>query len=156
MTDIVEQAARVLSTQTTCDGEPHPTELHRRQAQALADAGLLRDPARTVPTREEVETAIGGVLFNASNHPDPVTVLGKDVGPLREKDADAGLPPQAGQHTAAEVKAQAHEEAAELLDQPRALWFEFGIGVTVQDDTNRDDELTTWLRHRAQQNRDGK
>ena len=156
MSDIVEQAARVLSTQTTCDGEPHPTELHRRQAQALADAGLLRDPARTVPTREEVETAIGGVLFNASNHPDPVTVLGKDVGPLRDKVTDAVLALLAGQPTVAEVKAQALEEAAELLDQPRALWFELGIGVTVQDDTNRDIKLTTWLRDRAQQYRDGK
>ena len=41
MNDIIEQAARVLSTLTTCDGQPHVTELHRRQARALADAGLL-------------------------------------------------------------------------------------------------------------------
>ena len=46
MRDIIEQAARVLSTLTTCDGEPNATELHRRQAHALADAGLL---ARSLP-----------------------------------------------------------------------------------------------------------
>lgn len=39
--EIIERAARVLSTLTTCDGHPHATELHRRQARALADAGLL-------------------------------------------------------------------------------------------------------------------
>src|SRR5690625_623265 len=142
MSDIVEQAARVLSTQTTCDGEPHPTELHRRQAQALADAGLLRDPARTVPTREEIAVAI----MQADREPH------SDYTPQ----ADAVLALMADQPTVAEVKAEALEGAAELLDQPRALWFELGIGVTVQDDTNRDIKLTTWLRDRAQQYRDGK
>lgn len=29
------QLANVLSTLTTCDGQPHPSELHRRQAQAV-------------------------------------------------------------------------------------------------------------------------
>ena len=53
--EIIEQAARVLSTITTCDGQPHVTELHRRQAQTLADAGLL---ARTLPTREEIADVI--------------------------------------------------------------------------------------------------
>ena len=49
--EIIEQAAQVLSTLTTCDGQPHATELHHRQARALADAGLL---ARPLPSREEV------------------------------------------------------------------------------------------------------
>lgn len=30
-----EQIAEVLSAQTTCDGEPWPSELHRRQARAV-------------------------------------------------------------------------------------------------------------------------
>ena len=53
--EIIEQAARVLSTLTTCDGQPHATELHRRQARALADAGLLAQPH---PTREEIAMSI--------------------------------------------------------------------------------------------------
>jgi len=52
---IIEQAAQVLSTLTTCDGQPHATELHHRQAQALADAGLL---ARPLPDRDEIADAI--------------------------------------------------------------------------------------------------
>lgn len=39
--DVIERAAQVLSTLTTCDGQPYATELHHRQARALADAGLL-------------------------------------------------------------------------------------------------------------------
>ena len=31
----VEMIAEVLSAQTTCDGEPWPSELHRRQARAV-------------------------------------------------------------------------------------------------------------------------
>ena len=54
MTEI-EQTAQVLSTLTTCDGQPHATELHRKQARALADAGLL---ARPLPTREEIADVI--------------------------------------------------------------------------------------------------
>ena len=52
--DIIEQAAQVLSTLTTCDGQPHATELHRRQAQTLADAGLL---ARPLPSYDEIVNA---------------------------------------------------------------------------------------------------
>lgn len=50
--EIIESAARVLSTLTTCDGQPHATGLHYRQARALADAGLL---ARPLPTRDEIK-----------------------------------------------------------------------------------------------------
>ena len=53
--EITEQTAQVLSTLTTCDGQPHPTELHHRQAHALADAGLL---ARPLPTRYEISEVI--------------------------------------------------------------------------------------------------
>ena len=53
--EIIEKATQVLSTLTTCDGQPHATELHRRQARALSDAGLL---ARLLPTREEIAMAI--------------------------------------------------------------------------------------------------
>ena len=38
MTEIIEQSAQVLSTLTTCDGQPHATELHHSQARALDDA----------------------------------------------------------------------------------------------------------------------
>ena len=55
--EIIEQAARVLCAYTTCDGRPYATELHRRQARALADAGLL---ARTLPTREEIADELSG------------------------------------------------------------------------------------------------
>lgn len=57
--ETIEQAARVLSTLTTCDGEPHATELHRRQAQTLADAGLLAQP---FPTREQIADTIYDAL----------------------------------------------------------------------------------------------
>ena len=40
--ETIEQAAQVLSTLTTCDGQPHATELHRRQAQTLADRKSTR------------------------------------------------------------------------------------------------------------------
>ena len=60
MTEI-EQTAQVLSTLTTCDGQPHATELHHRQARALADAGLL---ARPLPTREQIADVVhAGNLF---------------------------------------------------------------------------------------------
>ena len=52
--DIIEHAAQLLSTYTTCDGQPHATELHRRQAHALSDAGLL---ARTLPSYDEIVDA---------------------------------------------------------------------------------------------------
>ena len=55
----IEQAAQVLSTSTTCDGQPYATELHRRQAHALADAGLLAQP---MPTREEIADTIYDAL----------------------------------------------------------------------------------------------
>ena len=35
MTDLRDKIARALSTQTTCNGEPFPSELHFRQADAV-------------------------------------------------------------------------------------------------------------------------
>lgn len=64
MSDIVEQAAEVLkehpdmtdrSANDGCEcGYPDPRTVELHQAQALADAGLLAQPARTVPTRDEI------------------------------------------------------------------------------------------------------
>lgn len=42
MTDIRDLIARALSAQTTCDGAPHPSELHYRQADAVL--AVLADP----------------------------------------------------------------------------------------------------------------
>ena len=67
--EVIEQTARVLSTLTTCDGQPHATELHHRQARALAEAGLL---ARTLPTREEIaDVILAGSLFG---HRTPIAI----------------------------------------------------------------------------------
>jgi len=41
--------------------------------------------------RDELESVLVNVLSNAMNYPDPVVMLGKDTGPLREKVADAVL-----------------------------------------------------------------
>jgi len=41
------------------------------------------------PTREILDRALGEVLFNASNHPNPSAVLGRDFTTLREKCVDA-------------------------------------------------------------------
>ena len=67
--EVIEQTARVLSTLTTCDGQPHATELHHRQARALAEAGLL---ARPLPTREEIaDVILAGSLFG---HRTPIAI----------------------------------------------------------------------------------
>lgn len=49
--DVIEQAARVLSTHETFTGKPHPRDHHRHQARSLDNAGLL---ARPLPAREDV------------------------------------------------------------------------------------------------------
>ncbi|PYY59974.1 hypothetical protein DEJ17_06290 [Curtobacterium sp. MCSS17_011] len=45
------------------------------------------------PTREQINSAVGSVLFNASNYPRPAVphILGADIGPLRNKVTDAVL-----------------------------------------------------------------
>jgi len=42
--------------------------------------------------RDAVDRAVGAVLFNAMNHPDPVAVIGRDTGRLRKKIVEAVLP----------------------------------------------------------------
>ncbi|PZE23872.1 hypothetical protein [Curtobacterium sp. MCBD17_028] len=46
-----------------------------------------------VPTREQIDTAVGAVLFNASNYPRPAVphIAGQDIAPLRTKVTDAVL-----------------------------------------------------------------
>lgn len=78
--DIIEKSAQVLSTFTTCDGQPHATELHRRQANALADAGLL---ARHLPTREEIAKAIA----DGWNSVTTLNVTTQSIGPTAAADA---------------------------------------------------------------------
>ena len=80
--EIIEQSAQVLSTLTTCDGQPHATELHRRQARALADAGLL---ARPLPTRDEIEDVIhAGNLFG---HRTPTAIANAVLALLKGQEA---------------------------------------------------------------------
>lgn len=53
---------------------------------------VVREIPRT-PTREQIGTAVGGVLFNVSNYPEQAQsrLWGRDIGPLREKVTDAVL-----------------------------------------------------------------
>lgn len=96
MSDIVEQAARVIIDHTSDDVSAG--EL----AQALADAGLLAEPARTVPTREEIVAAVGDI--DAESWPNPAST---------EEIADAVLALMADQPTVTEVKAQTPEPRIE-------------------------------------------
>jgi hypothetical protein len=61
---------------------------------------------------DALHSAIGGVLFNVMNFPEKVQarLLGQDMGPLREKLADAVL--AAGYRPQDEVKAEVLEEVA--------------------------------------------
>lgn len=118
MTDIAEQAARVLR-QATNDGA-NKTEDY---AQALADAGLLREPERVVPTQDDITDALGPILFNNFNYPK----LGESTAPLLNKITDAVLALLADQPTVNEVKSQAWDEAAQHLageyDDPNASQY---------------------------------
>src|SRR5690606_29421939 len=60
-------------------------------ASYVEEARDLLATARTRPTREQIDRAVGEVLSNASNHPDPVAVLGRSIAPLRNKITDAVL-----------------------------------------------------------------
>src|SRR5690625_2479056 len=143
MTDIVEQAARVACP----NGPDHDHQPNLDQGcnwalqlcQALADAGLLRDPARTVPTRDEIAQAIhdgpGAQKQYLEENIRPHSIVGCDYADQYREDADAVLALLAGQHTVAEVKAQELEEAEELTD-------------------NHHEDY--WLRERARQIRGGK
>jgi len=148
-------AARALADAQLLVARPAPfkfTDAEWRKYQRLPDQGFShrrwleavvnsRTPARTVPTREQIEIAVGGVLFNASNHPDPVAILGKSIAPLRDKITDAILALLADQPTVAEVEANALEREAKLLAQ-----VEHAANSTFGSEH---------LNHRAQQIRDG-
>lgn len=132
MTDIVEQAARKVFEHRIPLASDRPRDfddpkfLYERNkafdtAQTLADAGLLAEPARTVPTRDEIVDAL--VMSPLAD------TAGTDLAPFNRA-ADAVRALLAGQPTVAEVKAQALEEAAELTDNPHEDY---------------------WLRERAQQ-----
>ena len=60
-------------------------------ASYVEEARDLLATARTRPTREQIDRAVGEVLSNASNHPDPVAVLGRSIALLRNKVTDAVL-----------------------------------------------------------------
>src|SRR5690625_4104626 len=65
--------------------------------------------SRTRPTREQIDSVVGAVLFNAMNHPDPAAVLGKDIGPMRTKITDAVLALLADQPSPAETTTNREE-----------------------------------------------
>lgn len=69
--EIIEQAAQVLSTLTTCDGQPYASELHRRQARALAEAGLLGQP---LPTLDEIADELSGWPIGAGYYQTRVAI----------------------------------------------------------------------------------
>ena len=122
MTDIVARTSEALTALLSRTLSPDEIAL------ALHDAGLLAEPTRTVPTREEI-----AVIFHAG-----FDVRGEGICSsctLAAENADAILALLAGQPTVAEAKARALEEAAELTDNPHEDY---------------------WLRERAQQIRDGK
>lgn len=60
-----------------------------------ADEALAAHDATVKPSREELRETIGkalqAVLWNASNHPNPTAVLGRDFTPLTAKVTDAAL-----------------------------------------------------------------
>lgn len=62
----------------------------RAGATAVTDEDALRG---------RMDQAVGGVLWNATNHPNPPAVLGKDIGPMRAKVVDAVMDVLATAHT---------------------------------------------------------
>src|SRR5690625_3500596 len=95
MTDIVGQAARVTWETSRADEGTISVIGANKVAQALADAGLLAQPARTVPTREELVEAVSDI--DAESWPNPAST---------EEIADAVRALLAGQPTVAEVQEQ--------------------------------------------------
>lgn len=74
------------------DGLPDWHDLPtREQDYWLHEAEVALDGSGVfaIPARDEVEGAVGRVLFNSLNHPDPAAVWGKNLGPLRTKVVDA-------------------------------------------------------------------
>ncbi|OAN35072.1 hypothetical protein A4X17_11360 [Plantibacter sp. H53] len=79
-TFVTPEAPRRLVTELRLALEAAEAELTRRDTvQALHEEG----------DRVVLSSAIGAVVWNASNHPKPSAVLGQDIGPLRSKLVDA-------------------------------------------------------------------
>lgn len=108
-----------------CDGLLSAAEIAQTQA----------EPARTVPTREEI-----GEVVCAKAHYDGNCGCGRD-----DRTADAVLALLADQPTVAEIKAQALEEAA--ADPDFTAWLE--------SRENKIPAARAWLQHRAELIRDG-
>jgi len=146
MTDIVEQAARVLDKAMAAniykrfDPATGPT-FGESIAQALTDAGLLRE-ARTVPSREEI-----GEVVCAKSHYDGNCGCGRD-----DRAADAILALLADQPTVAEAKAQALEEFAEVW--ATGEWSDWFLAENVTCDVSAVQATDKALRERAQEIRE--
>ncbi|MDK8171719.1 hypothetical protein QP735_04170 [Curtobacterium citreum] len=80
---------RALATRITSRHGPAFIDVDEAAATLRAAA----DQLEAVPTRKQIDTAVGAVLFNASNYPRPAMphILGQDIAPLRAKVTDAVL-----------------------------------------------------------------
>lgn len=67
--------------------------------------------------REQVDRAVGGVLWNAMNYPKPEAVLGMDISSLRNKVVDAVVSALVTDHTKMSVEIK---ELHTQLDQSHA------------------------------------
>lgn len=66
-------------------------DLRHRQRWGFAEGyvdGFLAH-ADQHPTREQVDSVVGGIVWEATNHPVPSAVLGADVRPMRDIITDA-------------------------------------------------------------------
>ena len=133
MTDIITQVEQVIIDHTSDDVS------YGELAQALADAGLLREPARTVPTREGLVETVSDI--DAESWPNPAST---------EEIADAIHALLAGQPTVAEVKAQALEEFAAHIENTAQR-----DDVRLTEHAVNDTGGAYLARERAQQIRDG-
>src|SRR5690625_3130624 len=105
MTDIVEQAAKVACP----NGPDHDHQPNLDQGcnwalqlcQTLADAGLLAEPARTVPTREEISKRVHPAYGRPRYGVETCSACER-----AEEIADAVLSLMAGRPTVAEVQEQ--------------------------------------------------
>ena len=84
-------------------------------------------------TRDDIDTALGRVLFDAMNYPVPHAVLGRDVSDLREKCADAVwqvIHPDPVDALAAECEQAAHDAIEEAVT---TVCETFGVPVPAMD-----------------------
>lgn len=80
-------------THRAAPGYQADTDMIRRLADALEAVQKARTPTDERNVRALVRRAVGGVLFNASNFPEPAQshLLGQNMGPLNEKLTNAVL-----------------------------------------------------------------